>query len=348
MASAVFASPEVAGLLVEISKKLDMSDHAGCKILKTYLDSLPKTAAPAAPKAAPAPKAAAAPAVGGAGAGAISIDPTEDDPLRNHKHRLQSIDMKLCMGRRIDLKNQIVGTRKDDKGANGIFWVEKQCSKKPEAGGKLCKICKEKDDEYKATGKADKTYYGRLDEPIYYKAFVIGCGYFFKKYPSGIPGDPTSAPPPGYKIVDEATSTKPVAAAVSAPAPAPAPAPVATPVKPTAPASTKAPPRKPSVAKTSVPVIEPEWVVFMYGGRVVTRNTKTNYVYEIDAESVDDKTDIGKIVKKTDYIGVWKNGSVDAYDLSGACASTKDDSDESSGDEDSEDDDEVDDDSDDE
>jgi hypothetical protein len=58
----------------------------------------------------------------------------------------------------------------------------------------------------------------------------------------------------------------------------------------------------------------------MFEGRVVARNNKTNYVYEIDADVVDDGADIGALVKKDDYIGVWKNGAVDAYDLSGAAA----------------------------
>lgn len=343
--SSVFlsSSSEVAALIADLAQKVGITEHAGLVAIKAYLDSL--TAAPAA---APAPStpvkktAAAEPApgapkkrkaaVGGAGApvavaaAAEVIEPTADDPLRNHKYRLQSINAALCMGRKVDLKNQIVGTRKDDAGSNGIFWPEKQCSKAPEDGEKLCRFCKEKDDEVKSGKTADKHWFGRLDEPIYFKACVVGCGDFFAKYPAGVPGDASTAPPAGFVVkapegivAAKKRGPKPKAdapapaAAAAAPAPAPAPAP-----------ATKAT-KKVTVAKTAVAAVEAEWVVLMYEGRVVARNTKTNYVYEIDADIVDEGADIGKLVKKDDYIGVWKSGAVDAYDLSGAAAAETDD-----------------------
>jgi hypothetical protein len=351
--SSVFttSAPQIAALIADIATKLGIEEHEGMTLIKTYLSSIASTSTDAAPASAPAaPKKRKTKTANSStdvtDASVISTEPTEDDPLRNHKYRLQSINATLCMGRKLDLKNQIVGTRKEDADSNGIFWPEKQCTKIPEPGEKLCRFCKEKDDEVKSGKPADKHYFGRLDEPIYYKACVVGCGDFFAKYPHGIACDPTTAPPAGYvsKITDTANAGKkrgpkpkniivpaaapaPAAAAPVAPAaPAPVPAavtPVAaapTEVVPAAPKKTAAK-KKQAATKTSIAPIEAEWVVFMYEGRVVARNTKTNYVYEVDADTVDENADIGKIVKKDDYIGAWKNGAVDAYDLSGAAAS---------------------------
>ncbi len=352
--SSVFlsSSSDVAALIAELAQKVGITEHAGLVAIKSYLDSLSGSGAPApstpikktAASSEPAPGAPKKrkAAVGGAGAPAAEaaevIEPTADDPLRNHKYRLQSINAALCMGRKVDLKNQIVGTRKDDAGSNGIFWPEKQCSKSPEAGEKLCRFCKEKDDEVKSGKTADKHWFGRLDEPIYFKACVVGCGDFFAKYPQGIPGDASTAPPAGFVVkvpegvvVAKKRGPKPKADA-SAPAAAPAP-PAAAPAAPAPaapPAAAKKAPaakatKKMTVAKTAVAAVEAEWVVLMYEGRVVARNTKTNYVYEIDADIIDEGADIGKLVKKDDYIGVWKSGAVDAYDLSGAAATETDD-----------------------
>ena len=350
MSSSVFTSSpqQIAALLSEIAQKVGITEHEGLAAIKAYLAAVPavpavpttpsKTTEPVTP-AAPKKRKPATAAVGGAGAPAtISIEPTEDDPLRNHKHRLQSINATLCMGRKVDLKNQIVGTRKDDAGSNGIFWPEKQCTKSPEDGEKLCRFCKEKDDEVKSGKAADKHWFGRLDEPIFYKACVVGCGDFFAKYPQGIQGDATTAPPAGYvvKAPGGAVAAKKRGPKPKADAPAPAAAAAAAapaPAAAAAPAAAKktvaAKPKKATVAKTAAAPVVAEWVILMYEGRVVARNTKTNFVYEVDADIVDEGADIAKIVKKDDYIGVWKNNAVDAYDLSGAAAS---------GDEDEEDD----------
>lgn len=360
--SSVFTSSpqQIAALLADIAQKVGITEHEGLVVIKTYLDSLSavapstpiktaaETAAPNAPK-----KRKPAAAAGGAGAPAtISIEPTEEDPLRNHKYRLQTINPALCMGRKIDLKNQIAGTRKDDEGSNGIFWPEKQCTKAPESGEKMCRFCKEKDDDVKSDKTADKHWFGRLDEPIYYKACIVGCGDFFAKYPNGIPGDASTAPPAGFvsKAPDSVVAAKkrgpkpkpeapaapaaPAAvvtvaapAAVEVAAPAAAAVEVAAPAAaaPTAAKKTAAKPKKATVVKTAVAPVVAEWAIILYEGRVVARNTKNNYVYEVDADIVDEGADIAKLVKKDDYIGVWKNGAIDAYDLSGAAASGDDD-----------------------
>jgi hypothetical protein len=299
---------------------------------------------PGAPKKRAPAKSKVAAAAATAETVSVAVAPTDDDPLRNHKHRLQTINPALCMGRKLDLKNQIVGTRKDDAGSNGIFWPEKQCSKSPETGEKLCRFCKEKDDEVKTGKAADKHWFGRLDEPLFYKACVVGCGDFFQKYPAGIPSDPSTAPPAGF-VVKPATGAiaakkrgpKPksdsdsdsVVSAPAAPEPAPAapePAPAVAAAAAPAPAKKAAAPKKPkvTVAKTEVKPVEAAWVVFMFEGRTVARSTKTNAVYEVDTDATNDditNVNVDSVIKKDDYIGLWKNGSVDTYDMSGATVS---------------------------
>lgn len=254
-------------------------------------DAVPGAPAPAAPAPAPASAADAA------------------DPLRNHKYRLQEINHDLCMGRKIDEDNPIVGTRKGDDGANGMFWPEKQCSKKPLPGQKLCKICAEKDNDVKAGKPAHKQWYGRLDEPLYANAKVIGCKHFFEKYPHGLKNDPTTAP----------GAAPAPAAAAPAPAPAAAPAPAPAEEKPKAkttkvkakksaePASAPAPVTE-SVANTSAPATEAEWVAFFHGGKSLARNTKTGKVYVADLTKGDS---VEETVQRDKCVGAWVNGAID-------------------------------------
>jgi hypothetical protein len=119
-----------------------------------------------------------------------------DDPFATNKYRLQSINPELCMGRRIDEKNPIPETLPGAPTANGKLYPEKQCTKKPVPGGVLCEGCAKKDAEANAEPtKWFKGWYGRLDdESMYHKAFVLGCEYYFERYPTGIPGV-TDAPP---------------------------------------------------------------------------------------------------------------------------------------------------------
>jgi hypothetical protein len=125
----------------------------------------------------------------------VATVPASRDPYASHKYRLATIDDTLCMGRKIDEKNPVPGTRKGDAGASIKMYPEKQCPKKSLPGQKLCKICNEKAQESNANPAAVPTgYFGRLDEPLFHMARVIGCGYFFEKYPNGLAEDPTTAP----------------------------------------------------------------------------------------------------------------------------------------------------------
>ena len=232
------------------------------------------------------------------------------DPLRNHKYRLHDIDEHLCMGRKIDEDHPIEGTRKGDDGANGMFWPEKQCSKKPLPGQKLCKICAEKDADVKAGKPAHKQWYGRLDEPIYHNAKVIGCKHFFDKYPNGLKNDPTSVP--------ASTDAAPAAApAVITHVPAAAAPAAENPKKKVTKAKTAAPAAVPAaaapapaeaLADSSAPAVMAEWKEFFLGGKPYVRNLKTDKVYKMDLNRSDN---LEASVLKDQCVGRWVDGAID-------------------------------------
>lgn len=254
--------------------------------------------------AAPAP--AAAPSLEAVRAMLAPASPVVADPLRNHKYRLQDIDEHLCMGRKIDEDHPIEGTRKGDDGANGMFWPEKQCSKKPLPGQKLCKICAEKDADVKAGKPAHKQWYGRLDEPIYHNAKVIGCKHFFDKYPNGLKNDPSTAPVASLAApaaVIEHVAAVPAAAAEEKPkrkvtkakaAAAPVAAPAAAPAE--------------ALADSSAPAVMAEWKEFFLGGKPYVRNLKTDKVYKMDLNKSDN---LEASVLKDQCVGRWVDGAID-------------------------------------
>jgi hypothetical protein len=137
------------------------------------------------------------------------------------------------MGRKIDDKNPIPGTRTTDPGSNGRYFPERQCTKKPFPGSSLCAKCAEKEKEFlsSVTGKKVSQYYGRLDQPMYKDAKVVGCANFLLHYKDGIPGVPIVGAAPAAAPVAPAPAAAPVS-------PAPAAAPVA-PVEVAAPAQPK-------------------------------------------------------------------------------------------------------------
>jgi hypothetical protein len=234
---------------------------------------------------------------------AMPAAPVAYDSLRNHKYRLQHIDGGLCMGRKIDEDHPIEGTRKGDDGANGMFWPEKQCSKKPLPGQKLCKICADKDADVKAGKPAHKQWYGRLDEPIYHNAKVIGCKHFFDKYPNGLKNDPTTAP--------AGAAAPAIAPAIIEHVPAAAPA-AENPKKKvtkakTAPAPAVAAPSE-AMADTSKPATEAEWKEFFLGGKPYVRNLKTDKVYKMDLNRSDS---LEMSVLKDQCVGRWVDGAID-------------------------------------
>ena len=217
-------------------------------------------------------------------AAVVTPSSTADDPLKNHKYRLQAIDAALCMARKIDLKNPIPGTRKGDEGATKMYWPEKQCSRKPLPGQALCKQCAEKEEDVKAE-REYKDWYGRLDQPIIHTAMVIGCGQFFEKYPKGLLNDPTTAPPPAAVAPVAAKSVKKARVTKAKPAAAE------------------------SVAVTDEAVPDAKWECFLYESRPLIRNLKSHKVYEVNPH----KTSHEEMVLRDKCVGRWVNGVLDPY-----------------------------------
>jgi hypothetical protein len=259
------------------------------------------------------------------------------DPFRLNKYRLAALDDKHCVGRKIDEANPIAGTRPGDTGANGKVFPEAQCAKKATPGSLLCATCAKKEAEYLAdTSKVPKGWYGRLDEPLFHKAFVVGCEWFLTKYPAGLPDAPVSA-------AVAAEAEKPKKAKKAEPAPAPAPAPEAAAPEAAAPVAEK--PKKVKKAKTTEPaaavaaepeaVAEPEaepvaekpkkvkkatvaadsapkeveWVTFICDGVPLIRNAKSRNVYQCDRS----KHRLEDMVQRDKYEGKWVDGRLDAY-----------------------------------
>jgi hypothetical protein len=261
------------------------------------------------------------------------------DPFRSNKYRLAALDPAHCVARKIDEANPIAGTRPGDDGANGKVFPETQCSKKATPGGRLCTTCAKKEVEYLAdTAKVPKGWYGRLDEPLFHKAFVVGCEWFLTKYPAGIAEAPVSAAaaekpkkpkkPAAEPVPEAATAaekpkkTKKAAAAEPTPEAEPEPAVAAKPPKakkaaiaepevaaepePVAAKPPKA--KKASVAADGAPK-DIEWITFLSDGVPLIRNTKSGNVYQCDRT----KHRLEDMVQRDKYEGKWRDGRLDAY-----------------------------------
>jgi hypothetical protein len=228
------------------------------------------------------------------------------DYLHTHKYRLQSIDSARCLGRKIDEKNPIVGTRKEDEGSNGMFWPEKQCTKPALAGALLCKFCSEKCDDVKAGKPAHKQWYGRLDEPMYGRAMIIGCGHYNAKYPHGIPSDPSTAAPAAVTPAPKKAAATTAATATAAKKTPAAPKKASTTTAKTAAGAGV----QETVASTEQSAVEAEWAIFFHNTRPVIRNLKTNLVYEVDQN----KPDYEEMVQRDKCLGRWtEDGTIDPY-----------------------------------
>ena len=237
------------------------------------------------------------------------------DPYSGHKYRLAAYDPTVCTGRKVDEKVVVPGTDPKDTGHNGKIFAEKQCSKTPMPGQALCKTCCEKDDAIKKDPtKKDKRWNGRLDEPMFDQAYVIGSNYFFKKYPNGLLNDPTTAP---INVTAVATAPKPAPVAT---APAPTTAPVNTivetkEVKEKKPRAKKGQAdlsdTKASVANTEVAPIVPEFVTFLCdsdgtGKKLHIRIVSNGKTYKADSM----KKTPQEMVIRDKYVGRWQNDAL--------------------------------------
>ena len=226
---------------------------------------------------------ATAPMAGAGAEPAPMAGAAAEDPLCKHSSRLTTVDAALCQARKIDEKNPIVGTRKDDDGSNGMFYPEKQCSKKPVPGQKLCATCAKKQEGVKTTDKTDKTWYGRLDEPMFWNAKVVGCKHYFDKYPEGIKGDPTSRAAAPVAVASKPAAAKKLTAKKAA-------EPVA-------------------VADTSAAPKEVSWITMLIEGKPHIRSTKNGNVYVCDLS----KTTREESVVADNFVGRWEEGALNKF-----------------------------------
>ena len=227
---------------------------------------------------------AAAAAATGTAVVAPAAATTNVDPWRTHPSRLQSIDPKYCVGRRIDVENPLVGTRPQDETANhGMIFPEKQCTRKPAPGSNMCAGCGKKDAEYKANPKTNNaSWHGRLDETVLYpRAKIVGSELFLSKYPKGLPND-------NFRAGSAVTGTA------------------------AAPATKETQKRAPvyeTVAVDAAPVVA-KWISFMYDGRNHIRNVETGKTYYTDV--LKDSPEANAV--KEHYVGRWVDGAVELTD----------------------------------
>jgi hypothetical protein len=186
----------------------------------------------------------------------------------------------------------VPGTHKNEGGVKK-FHPEGQCSSAPTTGNALCAKCQEQEALAIAGKRDSKKWFGRLDQPMYEFAAVVGCKQFFDYYPTGIKGDPLSVPPP--------VSTTTAAVITKAPG-----------------APKKAKKVKMSddvpaaIAMEALAPVEAEWVAFIQkSGAPAIRNLKTAMVYGVNAT----ETDRAKMAKMDDCLGRWDEtkGEVDPY-----------------------------------
>jgi hypothetical protein len=208
------------------------------------------------------------------------------------------------MGRRIDEKNPLAGTRHGDVGANrGKVFPEKQCIREPVPGSKLCAGCATKDAAFKANPNTkDESWYGRLDEEsLYPRAKIVGCKYFLDKYPNGIHND--SFRPGAAAAAAAAVTAATATAAATEPkkrGPKKAAATAAETVAVPAAVTSK------TVAVDIAPV-NATYKSFMHEGRLHVRNLETNKVYyaNISKDSPEENA------VKEQYVGRWVDNHVD-------------------------------------
>ena len=210
------------------------------------------------------------------------VVPSADDPLKNHKYRLQSINPSLCQARK---RGDVVpGTNPKEDGYVKKFYIEAQCTKPPVASQSMCKTCAKMESE------KSKYWQGRLDQPLAYNADVVGCGNFFEAYPGGLKNDPTTAPPTPAVLVNTKSGAKAKTKAV-----------VATPKN----TITE------TVAVTNSAVPEAEWEKMFYKGKPYIRNLKTQKIYEVDPNT----SVIAEMARKDRCVGKWiaESGTIDPY-----------------------------------
>ena len=231
-----------------------------------------------------------------------------NDALRNHRYRIAVPNPKFCMARRWNGDAPIPGTEPAAEGSNGKMFPELQCTRLPVAGGLLCANCTKTETEYSAdpenpTPLAKRTWRGRLDGPLFASAAFVGTDLFFKKYPQGLPGDPTTAASPEWLAANTKTKGKPKAATATVPTTT-----AATTATTAVAASTVIVP----VTKTVSPAVKEEWVLALIDDSSYIYERSTLKCYEADMSITTSTKDMARTDR---YVGKYEpaTNSVNIY-----------------------------------
>ena len=142
-----------------------------------------------------------------------------NDALCTHRYRIAAPDHKFCMARRWNEDAPIPGTETSAATSNGKIYPEQQCTRFPAAGAGICATCAKAEQAYLSNPAsppvAAKRWRGRLDGPLFANAPFLGSDLFWKKYPQGLPGDPTTAAPAEWIAANATTKAKPKTKAVA-------------------------------------------------------------------------------------------------------------------------------------
>ena len=170
----------------------------------------------------------------------------------------------------------------------------------------MCETCYAKDAEYKAdTSNFPKAWFGRLDEPMYPRALVVGSQIFFEKYPQGLPEDPSTAPPAEWLAANPTTKKPAKASKKVAKATATATATVSTVAETVAETETETVTTTTTVATTvaAAAVAADEWSLVMIECRshIVEKATGKCYLAKTDGKS----TSYKDMVDLENYEGIY-------------------------------------------
>lgn len=229
-----------------------------------------------------------------------------NDALRTHRYRIAIPNTKFCMGRTWNEKAPLPGTGSDDATATQKMYPEQQCTSSPKGNG-LCERCLKLEEAYMSNPDAPpvaaKRWRGRLDGPMFANAPFLGSDLFWKKYPQGLPGDPTTAAPAEWlaantkgkakpKMTTAATTTAVTTTAVTTVAPTTAP--------------TIVPPTTVPVSTPVKPVAKEEWVLALIDDSSYIYERATSKCYEADMSITSSTKDMARMDR---YVGKYESAT---------------------------------------
>jgi len=219
------------------------------------------------------------------------------------------------MARRWNEDAPIPGTAKEDAGSNGKIYPEQQCTRFPVEGSGICALCAKGEAAYLSNPEsppvAAKRWRGRLDGPLFANAPFVGSELFWKKYPQGLPGDPTTAAPAEWLTANTSSKTKPKA---KAPTVATTATVTSTTVLPTVVSSpvVVAKPANTTVIPVKVVAPKDEWVLALIDDSSYIYERATMKCYEADMSVTTSTKDMARMER---YVGRYEpaTNSINLY-----------------------------------